>query len=152
MNQEHQVGKLIVIGAALLVFSLSLRAQAPTGEGAAWLEMNSDTQTGFVYGYAIGIGNGFLQACLACQKSAPPREGFHPIADDLFLKCTRQRPRFTKPISFYVEQITKFYTASAEDRKVPFEEVFLKLSDEEHLTPEQMHEYFKQHGYGKFHH
>jgi hypothetical protein len=152
MKREHQVGKVIVIGAALLLFPFSLRTHAASHEGEAWLEMNTDTRTGFVFGYTVGLSRGFVQGCLAYQKSVPPPEGFHPIADDPFLKCTRQGFSFTKPLSFYAEQITKFYTASAEDRKVPFQEVIKKLSDEEHLTPEQMHEYFKQHGYGKFHH
>lgn len=47
---------------------------------------------------------------------------------------------------------SRTYSAYAEDRKVPFEEVLKKLSDAEHLTPEQMHEWFKQHGYRKFRH
>ncbi len=82
----------------------------------------------------------------------PQQKGYVRPADLPSVKCSRQALSFSKPISSYVEQITSFYMASAVDRKVPFEEVLKKLSDDEHMTPEQMHEWFKQHGWGKFRH
>jgi hypothetical protein len=42
-----------------------------------------------------------------------------------------------------------FYTSFPADRDVPFEEVLKKLSDSEDMTPQQMHEWFKEHRHKK---
>jgi hypothetical protein len=129
---------------------VAVQLHAQNGEGDGWLERNSDTRTGFVHGYIIGLSRGFAQGCLSYERLVPQQKTYVHFADLPSLKCSRQAFGFSKPISFYVEQITRFYAVNAEDRKVPFEEVLKKLSDNEHLTPKQMHEWFKQHGYGKF--
>jgi hypothetical protein len=149
MRSTHKLRELASVGAVLLCLLSQLHAQ--NGEGDAWVEMNSDMQTGFVWGYTIGLSRGFAQGCVAYGKLAPSQPP-HRLADDLFHKCLRQGYGFSKLISFYVEQITEFYKSSAEDRKVPIDEVLRKLSDDQSMTPKQMHEWFKQHGYGRFRH
>lgn len=140
----------ISLATFLFVFICPLRAEG--GEGDGWLEMNSDTRTGFVSGYTIGLSRGFAQGCLAYEKVAPRDKKYYRVADLPSLKCSRQGFGFSRPISLYVEQITEFYSGHAEDRNVPFEDVLKRLSDDASMTPKQMHEWFAQHGYGKFHH
>ena len=151
MRWTHKGKELFIVGVAVLLLA-TLQIHAQDGEGDGWLERNSDTRTGFVHGYIVGLSRGFAQGCLAYEKSLPQQKTYVRFADLPSLRCSRQTLGFSKPISFYVEQITRFYTANAEDRKVPFEEVLKKLSDDEHMMPEQMHDWFKQHGYGKFTH
>jgi len=149
MRRMFKCGELLFVAAAFLCLVTQLHAQS--GEGDSWFEMNSDMQTGFVSGYIIGLSRGLGEGCVACTKLAPPQPP-HRLADDLLGKCLRQGFGFTKPTSFYVGQITEFYKTSAEDRKAAFDEVLKKLSDDQGMTPKQMHEWFKQHGYGKFSH
>jgi hypothetical protein len=135
----------------LILLALSVRhssAQAQNGEGDAWMSMNSDTRFGFVFGYTIGLNRGFTQGCIAYDKIVPSQKP-HSLHDDLFVKCTSKGFGFSKPVPFYEKQITDFYTSFPADRKVPFEEVLKKLSDSENMTPQQMHEWFKEHGHGK---
>jgi hypothetical protein len=113
--------------------------------------MNSDTRTGFVWGYMVGLSTGYGEGCDTYHKLAPLAKP-HLIKDDPFHKCIASSLGFSQPVSFYVRQITDFYSLSPSDRQVPFGEVLKKLSDDEHMTPQQMREWFKQHGWGKFRH
>jgi hypothetical protein len=151
MRCTHKGKELFMVGVVAL-FVATVQLQAQDGEGGGWLERNPDSRIGFVHGYIVGLSRGFAQGCVAYERSVPQQKTYVRPADLPSVKCSRQTPSFSKPISFYAEQITRFYTANAEDRKVPFEEVLKMLSDGKHMTPEQMHDWFKQHGWGKFRH
>ncbi|MBZ5540144.1 MAG: hypothetical protein LAN61_06440 [Acidobacteriia bacterium] len=152
MKHPHSYRALVFVGTVLAVllalFVHYTSAQTYNREGDAWLSMNSDTRLGFVWGYTIGLSRGFAQGCEAYYEVAPPQEP-HSFQDDLFGKCATRGVGFSKPVAYYEKQITDFYTSFPAERKVPFEDVLKKLSDSENMTPQQMHEWFKEHGYKK---
>jgi hypothetical protein len=124
---------------------LHISGQTQHGDGDAWISLNSDNQFRFVLGYTVGLSKGFAEGCDAFYKIAPPQKP-HALRDDLFSKCLAQSLGFSKPMAFYQKQITDFYTSFQGDRDVPFEQVLKSLSDSENMTPQQMHQWFKEHG------
>jgi hypothetical protein len=136
----------LVLSVLLIATYHDMSAQTRNGEGDGWLKMNSDNQFGFVYGYTIGLSRGFAQGCQTYAEIAPPQKP-HRLKDDLRLKCGDKGFGFSKPVEVYQKQITDFYTSFPADHDVPFEQVLKRLSDSESMTPQQMHEWFKEHDY-----
>jgi hypothetical protein len=129
--------------------TLAASAQTQNGEGDGWMNWNSDTRLGFVWGYTIGLNRGFGQGCGAYYKVALPGKA-HNLRDDPLSKCISKGPGFSKPPAFYENRITDFYTSFPEDRDVPFEQVLRWLSDSENISVQQMHERTKEHGHTKW--
>ena len=70
--------------------------------------------------------------------------------NDPFAKCLNSSGRgFSRPVDFYVSQVTEFYESFPSDRAIPFEEVLKRLSDSELMTPKQIHDWFERHARGK---
>ena len=139
---------LILLLATLLTFGTNLfSAIHPSGEGDGWLRMEPTTRTGFLWGYTIGLSRGFAEGCSAYNRIVPFQR--HNLHNDPFGKCIGRGPGFSRPVDYYVKQVTDFYEFFPADRNVPFEEVLKKLSDSENMTPSQMHEWFEQHRHRK---
>jgi hypothetical protein len=133
-----------IIGLVLASSMLRIFGQAQRGDGDKWINMNSDSQLRFLLGYTVGLSKGFAEGCDAFYKISPSQKP-HALPDDLFAKCLAQGLGFSKPVAFYQQQITNFYTLFPGDRDVAFEQLLKSLSDSKNMTPQQMHLWFKQH-------
>jgi hypothetical protein len=156
MKRPH-VRRILALAATVVsvLLALSVRytsatsAQTENGEGGGWLSWNSDTRLGFVWGYTMGLSRGFGEGCGAYYRVPPAGEPYS-LRDDPFGKCIGKGFGFSQPPTFYEKQITDFYTSFAEDRDVPLNQVFKRLSDSENLTLQQTHERAKEHGHAKW--
>ena len=143
-SRQLRIAAAALIGLVAMAHNAHRRlVLAQSTEGNRWLDMNSDTRSGFVWGYILGVTRGFAEGCEAYDKIVPLRAPVS-LKEYPFAKCLNSKGRgFSKPIPFYQEEITDFYSSFPSDRDVPFGEVLKRLSDDEHMTPAQIHEWFK---------
>ncbi len=116
------IWSVILAGSSILAFAADQNT-----EGDAWLHMNSDTRTGFAWGYTVVLSRGFAEGCDK-YRTIEGSKSRH-LHDDPFARCLNSQNRgFSRPVDYYVTHVTEFYESFQSDRAVPFEEVLKKLS------------------------
>jgi len=61
------------------------------------------------------------------------------LDETVMKRCIAMRRKFTKPVDYYVDTLTRFYTKYPEDRNVPASYVLPMLSDQDPKPIEEIH-------------
>ena len=75
----------MILSVLLIVGTNPASARDQNTEGDAWLRMNSDTRTGFVWGYTIGLSRGFAEGCDTYRNIEKPKS--RDLHNDPFAQC-----------------------------------------------------------------
>ncbi len=108
-------------------------------EGGRWLKWNGETKLQYVEAYSLGFQRGFYQACKVAVKTMSAAAKSQESAFD---ECHRQVQRHSRYMEEYVQSITDYYSSYPDDLNVDISELLEGLSDSQHLTIQQMHEYY----------
>jgi hypothetical protein len=146
---------LVLLVSLLLPFVLT--SQEPTrgfptdrthGEGKLWLQWDESQRKGFVWGYIWGLDRGYHNGCDSLYAASPslvtidPSKGPDPLKNPL-QECMLKLPVFSKPIAYYVTQITNFYGTYPQDQDLPLRQLFAQLADSSsNKTLEQIHSWY----------
>lgn len=107
-------------------------------EGDRWLKWKPAARETFVFGYALGYGEGHSNGCFQGTKGWPDRAKLD-YENDPRRKCLEQQLDFSKGTDYFVKAITDFYTRYPGDRDIYINEVLEQLG--KGLTLEQIHGY-----------
>lgn len=102
--------------------------------GKIWLGWSLAERTGFVKGFIVGHGDGFMHGCQVAEINGAESR----IAPNEFDPCLKRQHLFGKQILFYEQFITNFYRRYSMDRDVPVRALLLQADEK---TPDEVHQW-----------
>jgi hypothetical protein len=143
-NMKFSLRPPAKIVVAVLFFSVLTAASRGIAEGEDWLKWDNNARQQYVWCYVLAFQHGFQFACkvTATSKKTSSVSTLTDLSEE---GCMARMPKFSKPIEYYSQKITDFYTSYPADRYVMIRELLDNMLDSRDLTIEQIHEKLKNH-------
>jgi hypothetical protein len=106
------------------------------GEGGDWPKWNENEREIFVAGYVTGQSAGIQSGCGVHNL----RSDITKPEDNVYANYLKVTPDYSRPLSFYSDRITRFYTENQGYYKIPAYLLMRALSDEKDGTQKDLME------------
>ncbi len=112
--------------------------------GGDWINWSPDMRTQYIRGYYEGYQRGDHIGCgdiiaFFSDKELPANIA---MPEEPAQKCLEVMLRWSNPDELYAEKITQYYETYRTDYNIPVPMMMEKLSEQKHMTLEQIHHWF----------
>ncbi len=104
------------------------------GEGGEWLKWTQQERQLYVAGFLSGYARGAYDGCETFDMKFSGNYKWNGPDDNPLANCRKATPHFSRPLTFYSEHITLFYSENAQYRKIPAYILMKALPDEKEGT------------------
>lgn len=152
MRRQIQFMLLVSFLMPLILASQGPRKVFPNdrsrGEGKMWLQWDESQRKGFVWGYVWGLERGYRNGCAALDEgfTSAGTVGLSQETDlskNPLQQCLSKELVFSKEVTYYVAQTTKFYETYPQDQDLPIQQLFTQLADSNNKTLKQIDSWYQ---------